>query len=156
MSDITLFQSFVLGSLQGLERAEPERFAVRREHVEVGRREERGDGVDPAEEEDVVLEAEGAGFLLRGDPLRAVAHHHEHARLLAPHPVEDAHHVNHALHGSEVRDVHQDLLPLAELPPERRLVAAAVVDGRIHEVVDDLHVAALTPERAHGLFLEEL
>ncbi len=141
---------------QRLERAQAERLAVGGQDEQIGRREQRRDGVDAAEEMHGVLQAKRAGLRLGRRALGAIADHHEHARDFALHALEDAHHVRHALHRAEVRDVHQDLLSGRQLLPQRGLVARAIVDGRVDEVVNHRHVAPGAAERADRFVTEEV
>ena len=90
----------------------------------------------------------------RSGPL---ADHQQHRRHLAAHPLEDAHHVHHALHRAEVRDVQQDLLARrrANARCGRWYARVAAVDRQVDEVVDDLDVV-LHLELVDGHPLQEL
>ena len=108
-----------------LERAQPERLALRRQQEEVGAGEQRRDRIDLAEEEHVVARRRA-----RAPPPRRRRDRGRRRPSRAPHGIslaharEDPHDVADALHRPEVRDVHQHLRLAVELLVEQRRVAA--------------------------------
>jgi hypothetical protein len=125
--------------LQGRE-AEGLVLAGQQEEVRAGQ--QRRHCLELAQEVHLPLDPECARLLLRVDALGTVTHHEQHARHLGRRLGEDTHHIPHALHGAEVRHVHDHLATARHEPRQRRRMRRAIVDGRIDEVVDHLDAAA--------------
>src|SRR5664279_1254456 len=137
-----------------LERTQAERLVEAWQQKELSTREQRRDGVDLAEKEDGALDAEQSRFLFRLGAIGTVAYHKEHAGHLALNPGEDAHDIAHALDRPEIRDVQDDALPFTRLLSQHLLVARALIDQRIDEVVDDLDLALSATEGGDRLPLK--
>src|SRR5881409_1785043 len=109
-----------------------------------------------AEEPDVDPKAQAVRLLLRRVAVRPVPYEHERGGQHLPHAGEDAHHVAHALDGTEVRDVRQDLVVRrGQRAPAGRIAGRMVLRAR-HEVRDHLDVAAGAAEGAIGLVAQVL
>ena len=92
------------------QRREAERLGLRGQHEEVGRLEDTGDPVEPAQEEHVIGDGQFLGFALRVAPIRTIADHQECRRHRLADPGEHPHHVLHPLDLTEIGDVGDDLV----------------------------------------------
>jgi hypothetical protein len=89
-----------------------------------------------AEEPEAVPQPEPAGEGLGRGALGPLPHHQQHRVHLADDPLEDAHDVEHALDGPEVRDVEQHLLPKNGEPRPVRPLERVLLE--VDEVRDDV------------------
>src|SRR6266576_3363980 len=96
----------------------------------------------------VMAQAEAIGLLLHGIPVGPVPDQHQRGRQGLSDLGEDRDHVPHPLHGTEVRDVHQNLVSRRRQYAAARAVPRWMVLGVGNEVRDDPDVAAHAPEGA--------
>ena len=140
------------------ERREPERLELggEQEHVGQRRRAPRCGPAAPGSGRDPAAPAGAPGPARRRAPGPS-PDHQQHRRDLAVHALEDAHDVQHALHGPEVRDAEQDLLARAwrrRRDPGSRAVAA--VAGEVDEVRDHLDARFAIWNSSTVILLQEL